>query len=65
MTHSQDSQKLQADQMLQAAHDPEHYRNMGMLDAVIPFDTLRQEIIHFIRAHQDGGRASKKAVPAI
>jgi len=65
MTDSQDSEKLQADQMLQAAHDPEHFLNMGMLDAVIPFDTLRQEIIHFIRVHQDGGRASKKPVPAI
>lgn len=62
MTGASDDQKRYAEQMLLSAGSPEHYLERGMLDAIVPYEKIREEIVRFVSAHQDGSRASGRPV---
>jgi len=63
LLQTSDTHEMQnAQSMLESANKPQEYLEMGLLDALIEPDTLRDEIIEFVSKYQDGSRASKKTI---
>lgn len=65
MQTTDEEQKEHADKMLDSSHNPQQFLDMGLIDAIVDYDDLRDEIISFILQYQDGKRASKRAIQII
>lgn len=65
MPTTDDEQKEHADTMIESSHTPQHFLTMGLIDKIVGYDDLREDIISFVSKYQDGKRASKKAIQII
>jgi len=65
MQTSDEEQKEHAGKMLDSSRNPQQFLDMGLIDAIVDYDDLRDEIISFVSQYQDGKRASKKAIQII
>jgi acetyl-CoA carboxylase carboxyltransferase component len=63
--NSDENEKEIATQMLKSSKNPEYFLRSGMIDAIIKYEELRNEIFKFISKFQDGKRASKKPIEII
>jgi acetyl-CoA carboxylase carboxyltransferase component len=65
MRGTDDEEKQHAIKMLESSHKPQDYLDMGLLDDVVHYDDLRNEIVSFVSRFQDGKRASSKTLQII
>jgi len=65
MQTSSSDEKESAMEMMNSAHKPQDYLDKGLLDEIVEYENLRDEIISFVSKFQDGTRASSKTVQVI
>ncbi len=65
MRSSSLQEREKAMKMLESASDPQYYLKRNLLDGIIDYENLRDEIIAFVSQYQDGQRASSNPVQII
>ncbi|MEA1892686.1 MAG: carboxyl transferase domain-containing protein [Campylobacterota bacterium] len=65
MQASDDEQKEHANKIIESSHAPQHFLDMGLIDKIVKYDELRDDIISFVSKYQDGKRSSKRAIQII